>query len=269
MENLFQSIAKIFSFTALRYFILAGIPFILYYYIFTSKFSRSKIQKKMARNKDFFREITHSLQSTAVFTVIAFLIIHSPLKKYSFIYFNSNEYPIWWIPLSVLACLIIHDTYFYWIHRFMHNKKIYKHIHVIHHKSINPSPWTSYSFHFIEAIIEGLVLVPLVFLLPLHPIAILLFNVAAFMINVYGHLGYETAPKQFRNTFLFEIFNTSVHHNLHHSRFHGNYGLYFRFWDRVMKTENPDYVKEYDRIQKKRFDKTAEESSEETCQAFD
>jgi sterol desaturase/sphingolipid hydroxylase (fatty acid hydroxylase superfamily) len=40
---------------------------------------------------------------------------------------------------------------------------------------------------------------------------------------------------------------------MHHSKFIGNYGLYFRFWDRLMKTERPDYIKEYDKIQKIRF----------------
>ena len=73
------------------------------------------------------------------------------------------------------------------------------------------------------------------------------------MVNVYGHLGYEIAPKWFRNSFLFEIINTSTHHNLHHHKFKGNYGLYFRIWDRIMKTEHPDYVKEYDKIQQRRF----------------
>ena len=73
------------------------------------------------------------------------------------------------------------------------------------------------------------------------------------LINVYGHLGYEVAPKWFRHSFLFECINTSVHHNLHHSQFKGNYGLYFRFWDRMMKTENPKYVQMYDALQEKRF----------------
>lgn len=47
--------------------------------------------------------------------------------------------------------------------------------------------------------------------------------------------------------------NTSTHHNIHHSKFNGNYGLYFRFWDKMMGTEHPDYVKKYDEIQKRRF----------------
>ncbi|RZK51397.1 MAG: fatty acid hydroxylase family protein, partial [Pedobacter sp.] len=89
--------------------------------------------------------------------------------------------------------------------------------------------------------------------LPMHKLAIILFVLVGFIINVYGHLGYETAPKWLRKSFLFEIINTSVHHNLHHSKFNGNYGLYFRLWDRLCKTENPDYVQEYDRIQANRF----------------
>jgi len=87
----------------------------------------------------------------------------------------------------------------------------------------------------------------------MHPVTILLFTITGFIINVYGHLGYEVAPKWFRYSWLFEILNTSVHHNLHHSKFKGNYGLYFRIWDRLMGTEHPDYVKEYDKLQKQRF----------------
>ena len=87
----------------------------------------------------------------------------------------------------------------------------------------------------------------------MHPISLIAFTTIAFGINVYGHLGFEIAPKWFRKSFLFELMNTSVHHNLHHEKFKGNYGLYFRVWDRIMKTENPNYVEEYDRLQAKRF----------------
>ena len=95
-----------------------------------------------------------------------------------------------------------------------------------------------------------------IFIIPLHPIALFLFALSSFIINVYGHLGFEIAPLWFRRTWLFEVFNTSVHHNLHHSKFKGNYGLYFRVWDRLMGTENPNYVKAYDQIQEKRLTKT-------------
>lgn len=253
METLLEETVKMFSISAFRYFVLAGVPFILFYLLLPSKTSRFKIQQKQASKKDFLREVWHSMQSNLVFTIIAVAILFTPLKGYTLIYDQMTDYPVWYFWLSVVFCLIIHDTYFYWMHRLLHHKKLFKLTHVVHHQSTNPSPWTAYSFHLLEAVTEGAILLVLVFALPLHPFSVVLFTVSSFVINVYGHLGYEIAPKWFRHTWLFEVFNTSVHHNLHHSKFKGNYGLYFRIWDRVMGTEHPDYVKDYDRLQHQRF----------------
>lgn len=52
-----------------------------------------------------------------------------------------------------------------------------------------------------------------------------------------------------KKAWLFELINTSVHHK----QLNGNYGLYFRYWDRLMGTEHPDYVEVYDTLQAKRF----------------
>lgn len=253
MKTMIETFFSIFSLSAIRYFLIAGIPFFLFYWLLAPKFSRSKIQARLASKKDFVREILYSMQSTVVFTLITILILLTPLGKYTLLYTELTDMPLWYIPVSLVLSLIIHDTYFYWMHRLLHHKKLFKTVHLVHHKSTNPSPWTSYSFHLLEAIPEGLVLLLVVFCIPMHQLTIFLFVVSGFVINVYGHLGYELMPKWFRHTFLFQIFNTSVHHNLHHSKFKGNYGLYFRIWDRVMGTEHPDYVKDYDRIQKQRF----------------
>lgn len=253
MEKIIEEIFKMFSISSLRYFILAGVPFILFYLVMPDKLLRFKIQQKQASKKDFLRDVLHSVQSNLIFTIIAVLILFTPFKQYTLMYDQISDYPIWYIGFSVVCCLVIHDTYFYWMHRLLHHKKLFKLTHVLHHKSTNPSPWTSYSFHLLEALTEGAVLLVIVFVFPVHALTIVLFTVSAFVINVYGHLGYEIAPKWFRHTWLFEILNTSVHHNLHHSKFKGNYGLYFRVWDRLMRTEHPDYVREYDRLQEQRF----------------
>ncbi|WP_127128524.1 sterol desaturase family protein [Pseudoflavitalea rhizosphaerae] len=257
MEQVTKIFLEIFSISAVRYFVLAGIPFLLFYLFFNNKMKHLKIQQRQAARKDFWREIWHSMQSTFVFTIIIVILAATPVRQYTQIYTNVSDYPVWWIPVSVALALVIHDTYFYWFHRLMHHPKIFKYTHLVHHKSTNPSPWTSYSFHMLEAVAEGGVLAVLVFVMPMHGLGILWFTIAAFIINVYGHLGYEIMPKGLRKSFLFEIINTSVHHNLHHSKFKGNYGLYFRYWDRMMGTENPDYVKEYDKIQAQRFGQEA------------
>lgn len=239
----------------LRYTVIAGIAFFIFYKWFPAYFSKNKIQAKIAKSKDFIREIRHSAQTTVVIAVVSVLVFSTSLAQYTQVYFDLSEKPLLWIPLSVILMLIIHDTYFYWTHRAIHHPKLFKHIHLVHHKSNNPTPLASYSFHIFESIIEGLIAPILLLTLPLHPISLLVFSSISFLFNVYGHLGYEIMPKWFRKSFLFEILNTSTHHNIHHAKFKGNYGLYFRFWDRVMGTEHSDYLKEYDKIQSRRFEK--------------
>jgi lathosterol oxidase len=253
MEKIIDTAIRIFSVSAVRYFLIAGIPFYLFYLLLPARLSKFKIQQKFASKKDFIREILHSMQSTLVFSLISVFILVSPIRQYTMIYDNISDFPIWYIPVSVAISLLLHDTYFYWMHILLHQKRLFKLTHLVHHKSTNPSPWTSYSFQLAEAVAEGLILLVIVFVIPIHTIGILSFTVVAFLINVYGHLGYEITPKWFRHSWLFSILNTSVYHNLHHTHFKGNYGLYFRVWDRVMGTEHPDYVKLYDRIQEKRF----------------
>ncbi len=239
--------------TTIRYFVMAGGAFLIFYFLFPKQFSRNKIQSRWAKNKDFIREILHSMQTSIIIAIVGLVFLFTDIRPYTLVYDQLETFPIWWVPVSVILALIIHDTYFYWMHRFLHHPRWYKKIHLVHHQSINPSPWASYSFHFIEGVTEAMILPVILFILPMHPMAIGLFGLSAFVINVYGHLGFEIAPKWLRHSFLFEILNTSVYHNLHHEKFKGNYGLYFRVWDRLMKTEHPDYVKTYDAIQARRF----------------
>lgn len=253
MEKFVEIFISIFTVSAIRYFLVAGLAFFLVYKLLERKLSRSKIQSREASRKDFSREIFHSMQSTAIMSGVAFVVLFTDLKQYTLVYDDVSYFGFWYLPVSVALSLIIHDTYFYWMHRLLHHPKIFRFAHLVHHKSVNPSPWASYSFHAIEAFTEGAILVVLAMVLPMHPFAIAAFVFSGFVINVYGHLGYEIMPRGFRDTWLFEVINTSTHHNLHHRKFKGNYGLYFRFWDRIMGTEHPDYVREYDRLQKQRF----------------
>jgi len=248
-----DSIQLILALNISRYFLIAGTSFMIFYILFPKVYAKSKIQIRKAKRKDFIREIFHSMQTTFIFVGVAVIFLLTPLKKYTQIYENINECSLWWIPLSFVFAIVLHDTYFYWMHRFIHHPILFKQIHLLHHKSINPSPWASYSFNFIEGFLEAMIIPIILILIPIHPLTIVLFTFTSYTINVYGHLGYEIAPKWLRQSILFEIVNTSIHHNIHHSKFNGNYGFYFRVWDRLMGTEHPDYLKEYDKIQERRF----------------
>lgn len=241
------------GFSLIKYFVFTGIPFFIFYKFFYSCFLRNKIQERLAKKKDFLREIGNSMVSSVVMVLVSVVILKTSLVEYSSIYTDIHSHSLWFIPLGVVFSYLLHDTYFYWTHRLLHTKLLYKRFHLVHHKSINPSPFSSFSFHFMEALIAAIVTIPIVFIIPIHPIAILIYSLLSFAMNVYGHLGYEIMPKWFRRTVLFKIFNTSVHHNMHHSKFVGNFGLYTRFWDRLLGTEYSDYEASYDKIQHQRF----------------
>ncbi len=270
MKEITHLFASLLTASVARYFIIAGIVFIAVYKVFAHLLQKNKIQQKHAVMADFKREIRHSLSSNLIMVLVALPFFLPPLKNHTLLYTDISKYGIGYLVLSVGLALVVHDTYFYWMHRLLHHPRLFKHTHLLHHKSTNPSPWTSYAFSGIEAATEGLILPILLFVLPMHPAAIFHFITVAFIINVYGHLGYEIAPRGLRKSFLFQILNTSVHHNLHHSKFRGNYGLYFRVWDRLMGTENPNYVALYDKIQEQRFGpaETAEKTTDKKQEAF-
>lgn len=250
MKDLFD----LSSMSFVQYLFFAGLYYWICYFLFKKTLSNAKIQQKEITETDVRREVFHSTISSFIMTFMIYVVVHTPLRQYTNIYKNISDYSLYWLIGSILIGLFIHDTYFYWMHRLLHHKKIFRLIHLVHHKSTNPSPFAAYSFHVLEAFAEGLIVPLLLFVIPLYPISIYAFVLSSLVINIYGHLGYEIAPQWLRKSFLFRILNTSVYHNLHHKQFKGNYGLYFRFWDRIMKTENPDYEKVYDKIQQKRFE---------------
>ena len=137
----------------LRYFLLAGIPFLIFYKLFPAVFSKNKIQAQLAKQKDFIREILHSIQTSVIIAAVAILIIKTPLKEFTLYYEDLSAYPSWWIPISMFLMLVLHDTYFYWMHRWVHHPKVYRRVHLLHHKSVNPSPW---GFLFLQCIREYL-----------------------------------------------------------------------------------------------------------------
>ncbi|MBL6447903.1 sterol desaturase family protein [Fulvivirga sp. 29W222] len=232
----------------LRYVIVAGIAYLTWYVLKRRAWSYKKIQVKFPQNKDYLREITYSLVTIIIFTTVAMTLFSPWVKPHTLIYDNIPTLGIAYFILSIVMIIFVHDTYFYWMHRLMHHKKLYRITHLVHHKSTNPSPWAAFAFHPIEAFIEAGIIILTVFLFPVHKLAIALFLIFMIIYNVYGHLGYELYPKGFYKHWLGKWLNTSVNHNMHHEYVKGNYGLYFTFWDRLMGTIHMGYEARFDEV---------------------
>lgn len=70
--------------------------------------------------------------------------------------------------LTIIALDYLHDAWFYWTHRMLHWKVLYKHVHYMHHRSTVPTAFTGYSFHVVEAVIVFANEVLVCFLMPIH-----------------------------------------------------------------------------------------------------
>lgn len=234
---------------AVKYFFIS-LPFFLVYYVFLRKrLSYKKIQAKFPRLKDYARELGFSTLSVIIFSVPPLIMLYSDaIRPHTTFYTHIDEHGKAYFVLAFPLMLLIHDTYFYWAHRIMHHPWLFKMVHLIHHKSTNPSPWAAYAFHPFEAIVESLIFIIFLFTIPVHSVHLMLFFVFSLVYNVYGHLGFEIYPEGFNKNWFGKWMNTSVSHNLHHQYFKGNYGLYFIIWDRLMGTLRSDYDTSFDNL---------------------
>ena len=187
------------------------------------------------------RELGYSVITVGVFGLINAGLFGSGLIRSSQLYFRVADHPTWWFWLSIALMLLLHDTLFYWLHRAMHWPALFGPMHRVHHRSIHPTAFAAYSFHPLEAVGEALIVTAIIFLLPVHPLAFVIFQTISTAYNVYGHCGREFWPRGMASHPLGRWINTSTAHAAHHGRGRFNYGLYFLFWDRWMGTLDPDY----------------------------
>ncbi len=232
---------------------LNGTVILLAYFFIWQKYKERlknwRIQlKERVNNEQIKRELKNSLYSLLVGSLFSGIVIYLSTKGYTKIYTDfSAHHPIWAIS-SFFMMLLIDDTWFYWCHRLLHHPKIYRYIHLEHHKSIDVNPFTSMSFHFLEPFLLTIWIIPMAYFFPIYAPALMFTQIWGLLDNVKAHLGYEFYPAWFHKSWL-GFLTSSTHHNMHHSKFNGNYGVHFRIWDKLMGTEFKDYEAEYDKIQ--------------------
>jgi sterol desaturase/sphingolipid hydroxylase (fatty acid hydroxylase superfamily) len=232
-----------------KYFFIAGPAFLLFYIFLKKKITYKKIQLRFPKWKDYGREIFFSTLSIVIFAVPPLVMLNSDsIRPHTTYYLNIADHGWVYFILAFPLMMLMHDAYFYWMHRLMHHPRLFKWFHLVHHRSGNPSPWAAYAFHPLEAVMESLIFVIFLLIIPIHPVHLTLFFIFSLTYNVYGHLGFELYPKGFNRHWLGKWLNTSVSHNMHHQYFRGNYGLYFTFWDRLMKTMSTNYDKTFEEV---------------------
>lgn len=138
------------------------------------------------------------------------------------------------IGIEVAILIIWNDVHFYFNHRLLHTRWL-RRFHKLHHKSVVTTPWSTYSFHPVEAIMLGnVILLPML----IHDFsAFALISVPLFSLfsNSIGHSNYDFKPE---GNGVWQ--KASRRHHLHHACYHGNFGFMFGFMDTLMKTALPN-----------------------------
>ena len=184
------------------------------------------------------REIGWSLASAAIYGIPAGIVAWGwDTRGWTLIYRDIDARPLWYFPASILLYVLAHDSWFYWTHRLMHRPWWFGHAHAVHHASRPPTAWAAMSFHPWEALTGAVVIPALVFLIPIHVGALAVVLSIMTLMGVTNHMGWEMFPRAVVRGVMGNWLITATHHQRHHDEYRGNYGLYFRVWDKLCGTD--------------------------------
>lgn len=175
-----------------------------------------KIITKKATKRQKKTERIHSLKSIFIFGFSGLPIVY-------WIRMNSTELlPDTFLNIvsGILLLTVWNEVHFFVVHRIMHLPFFMKHVHRVHHKSITPTVYSVFSFHWFEALLLSTVPITLLPFLPFSPIAIFLYPLTSILLNYAGHCNYRFGKGEGADWKLF-----GTRHNAHHSAFKKNYGF--------------------------------------------
>ncbi len=235
-------LAQGFAGQAFAYFGVVGLLFLVLWRWGEERFRSARIQaRRRVDSKQLAFEVRHTLVVLLIGTGTAVSI--SLLYTSGHTRLTTDAASIGWpaIAATFIALIVLNDAWFYFWHRLLHHPRIFRHVHAVHHRSVDVNPFSSYSFHWVEGLILGGWVLPVVLLVPIYLPMLGVLQGIGLANNVMSHLGCEFLPRSLLRVPLLRWINTSTFHNLHHTSFKGNYGLMFRFWDRLLGTELGHY----------------------------
>ena len=154
----------------------------------------------------------------------------------------------WWvIALEYALYFFAFDTWFYWLHRWMHNEPVYTWVHKLHHFSTSPNVVTTFSVNPLESLINGGFVPLFVTLFTVHDTTMALIAPTNVIMGIYVHSGYEFLPRGWNRTWLSKWFISATFHDQHHRYFTCNFGGYTTIWDRLCGTVRPKFEADFEK----------------------
>lgn len=242
-DQAFRQLLTLYVITAVGGWMVYFIPASMSYQFLFNK--RYKLHPNFLPNQ-VQKEIAYASWSIPYMALITVPVFFLEVRGYSKLYMetttqNETHYAVpsdtgehdstrsWiFMVLSVVSFLMFTDCLIYWIHRALHHRLLYKHIHKPHHKWKIPTPYASHAFHPIDGFLQSVPYHIYPFLFPLHKLTYLALFMFVNFWTVSIHDGDYRVPLLLR-----PFINGSAHHTDHHLLYKYNYGQFFTFWDRI------------------------------------
>ncbi|XP_052203466.1 methylsterol monooxygenase 2-2 isoform X4 [Diospyros lotus] len=147
---------------------------------------------------------------------------------------SSLPLPSWKvISTQILFYFILEDFVFYWGHRTLHTKWLYKHVHNVHHEYATPFGLTSEYAHPAEILFLGFATIVGPAITGPHLLTLWLWMVLRVLETVEAHSGYHFpwSPSNF-----LPLYGGADFHDYHHRLLYtksGNYSSTFVYMDRL------------------------------------
>jgi methylsterol monooxygenase len=142
---------------------------------------------------------------------------------------------------QIVIFFIMEDTWHYWAHRAMHIWPwFYKNVHKLHHQYSAPFGMAAEYASPIEVMVLGIGTVgtPILYCAitgDLHILTMYTWIVLRLFQAIDAHSGYDF-PWSLHHFLPF--WGGADFHDRHHEKFIGNYSSSFRWWDKIMDTDN-------------------------------
>jgi sterol desaturase/sphingolipid hydroxylase (fatty acid hydroxylase superfamily) len=215
--------------------------------IWTGFIKARKIQPNGFKWKIFRFEIMIAVVTLAISGTLLGTI-NGWLTSSGFISFAKSPASWWMVALEYAAYFFLFDTYFYWLHRWMHKEPFYSWIHKVHHKSTSPNLLTTLSVNPLESLINGGFVPLFLTIFTVHDATVALITPTNIIMGLYVHAGYEFFPRWWNRSWATKWFITTTFHDQHHKFFNWNFGGYTTIWDRLCGTMRTKYEADFDKI---------------------
>ncbi|MCD6047806.1 MAG: fatty acid hydroxylase [Gammaproteobacteria bacterium] len=218
--------------------------FVIFAFLFRKQLACRKVDPTYPPFNRIFKDACISFISPLFFYPSSIFFAYCVVMHKGFVYTDIHQYGIPYFIFSLLLAIVFHDFYYYWMHRAIHTRWLFRKIHRIHHYSHNPTALTFLTLHPIETMLTSLSIPMCIFLFPINVNALIILYMLILIHAAYAHNGYEWFTSKLSK----QWFNNAVAHYFHHKHAKVNYSYYFLFWDRLFGTLDKKYEETFDKV---------------------